>query len=172
MLYLSNCKNLVTLPDSIYDLRSLEYLILPGCSNLEKFPKNLEALCSLVELDLSHCNLMEGSIPTDIWGLYSLEKLNLRGNHMVSILPASLNFVSFVTLISVTARCSKKFQSFHQVYQKYMPTIRSWKCYQVHHLYSGLPSSNGSNQQVMRYDFYLIMTLKNFHPPSSTPITY
>ncbi|RVW11961.1 hypothetical protein CK203_091828 [Vitis vinifera] len=28
---------------------------------------------------------MEGSIPTDIWGLYSLEKLNLRGNHMVSI---------------------------------------------------------------------------------------
>ncbi|WJZ87752.1 hypothetical protein VitviT2T_007107 [Vitis vinifera] len=149
MLYLSNCKNLVTLPDSIYDLRSLEYLILPGCSNLEKFPKNLEALCSLVELDLSHCNLMEGSIPTDIWGLYSLEKLNLRGNHMVSILPASLNFASFVTLISVTARCSKKFQSFHQVYQKYMPTIRSWKCYQVHHLYSGLPSSNGSNQQVM-----------------------
>ncbi|KAL6343104.1 hypothetical protein AAG906_018942 [Vitis piasezkii] len=85
MLYLSNCKNLVTLPDSIYDLRSLEYLILPGCSNLEKFPKNLEALCSLVELDLSYCNLMEGSIPTDIWGLYSLEKLNLRGNHMVSI---------------------------------------------------------------------------------------
>ncbi|KAJ9701121.1 hypothetical protein PVL29_006459 [Vitis rotundifolia] len=85
MLYLSNCKNLVTLPDSISDLRSLQYLKLTGCSNLEKFPKNLEGLCSLVYLDLSHCNLLEGSIPTDIGCLYSLEILNLSGNHMVSI---------------------------------------------------------------------------------------
>ncbi|WJZ87726.1 hypothetical protein VitviT2T_007087 [Vitis vinifera] len=101
MLYLSNCKNLVTLPDSINDLRSLKRLILPGCSNLEKFPKNLEGLCSLVELDLSHCNLMEGSIPTDIWGLYSLFTLNLSGNHMVSI-PSGITQLCRLRLLDIS----------------------------------------------------------------------
>ncbi|KAJ9701111.1 hypothetical protein PVL29_006455 [Vitis rotundifolia] len=66
-LDMSSCC-LVTLPDSIYNLRSLEELTLQGCSNLE-----------------NHCNLMEGSIPTEIWDLYSLEILNLSWNHMVSI---------------------------------------------------------------------------------------
>ena len=84
-LSLRNCKHLVTLPDSIYDLRSLKYLMLHGCSNLERFPKNLKGFCSSAALNLSHCNLMEGSIPTDIWGLYSLENLDLSVNHMVSI---------------------------------------------------------------------------------------
>lgn len=80
---MSTC--LVTLPDSIYKLRSLRLLRLCGCSNLEKFPKNLEGFCSLDQLDLSHSNLMEGSIPTEIWDLYSLEILNLSWNPMVSI---------------------------------------------------------------------------------------
>ncbi|WJZ87731.1 hypothetical protein VitviT2T_007090 [Vitis vinifera] len=84
-LSLRNCKHLVNLPESIYDLRSLKYLMLHGCSNLERFPKNLKGFCSLAILNLSHCNLMEGSIPTDIWGLYSLENLDLSVNHMVSI---------------------------------------------------------------------------------------
>ncbi|KAJ9701112.1 hypothetical protein PVL29_006456 [Vitis rotundifolia] len=83
-LNMSSCC-LVTLPDSIYNLRSLESLTLRGCSNLEKFPKNPEGFCSLEQLDLSHCNLMEGSIPTEIWDLYSLEILDLSWNHMVSI---------------------------------------------------------------------------------------
>ncbi|RVW83228.1 TMV resistance protein N [Vitis vinifera] len=82
-LCMSTC--LVTLPDSIYNLRSLRHLMLRGCSNLEKFPKNLEGFCSLLQLDLSHSNLMEGSIPTEIWDLYSLVILNLSWNHMVSI---------------------------------------------------------------------------------------
>ncbi|WJZ87751.1 hypothetical protein VitviT2T_007106 [Vitis vinifera] len=101
MLYLSNCKNLVTIPDSINDLRCLKRLILPGCSNLEKFPKNLEGLCTLVELDLSHCNLMEGSIPTDIWGLYSLCTLNLSGNHMVSI-PSGITQLCRLRLLDIS----------------------------------------------------------------------
>ena len=79
-LDMSNC--LVTLPDSIYNLRSVT---LRGCSNLEKFPKNPEGFYSIVQLDFSHCNLMEGSIPTEIWDLNSLEILNLSWNHMVSI---------------------------------------------------------------------------------------
>ena len=45
----------------------------------------IEGLCFLFELILSDCNLMEGSIPTDIGCLYTLEILNLSGNHMVTI---------------------------------------------------------------------------------------
>ncbi|KAL6343117.1 hypothetical protein AAG906_019660 [Vitis piasezkii] len=66
-----------------------------------KFPKNLEGLCSLVELDLSHCNLMEGSIPTDIWGLYSLCTLNLSGNHMVSI-PSGITQLCRLRLLDIS----------------------------------------------------------------------
>ncbi|KAL6342811.1 hypothetical protein AAG906_016646 [Vitis piasezkii] len=91
MLYLSNCKKLVTIPDSINDLRCLKRLIL----------LNLEGLCSLVELDLSHCNLMEGSIPTDIWGLYSLCTLNLSGNHMVSI-PSGITQLCRLRLLDIS----------------------------------------------------------------------
>ncbi|KAL6343097.1 hypothetical protein AAG906_018933 [Vitis piasezkii] len=75
-LDMSNC--LVTLPDSIYNLRSLEDLTLRGCcSNLEKFPKNPEGFCSLERLDLSHCNLMV-SIPSGISQLCKLRYLDIK----------------------------------------------------------------------------------------------
>ncbi|KAL6343134.1 hypothetical protein AAG906_019677 [Vitis piasezkii] len=74
-LDMSNC--LVTLPDSIYNLRSLDDLTLRGCcSNLEKFPKNPEGFCYLERLDLSHCNVMVG-IPSGFSQLCKLRYLDI-----------------------------------------------------------------------------------------------
>ncbi|KAL6343091.1 hypothetical protein AAG906_018924 [Vitis piasezkii] len=84
-LDMSNC--LVTLPDSIYNLRSLEDLTLRGCcSNLEKFPKNPEGFCSLERLDLSHCNLMV-SIPSGISQLCKLRYLDISHCKMLQDIP-------------------------------------------------------------------------------------
>ncbi|XP_048430265.1 disease resistance protein RPV1-like [Pyrus x bretschneideri] len=54
---------------------------------------SLKDLCFLKELNLEECNLCEGAIPDDIGFLSSLERLNLSGNHMVS-LPASIGGLS------------------------------------------------------------------------------
>ena len=84
-LYMSNC--LVTLPDSIYNLRSLKHLTLRGCcSNLEKFPQNPEGFCSLERLDLSHCNLMV-SIPSGISQLCKLRYLDISHCKMLKDIP-------------------------------------------------------------------------------------
>ncbi|KAM1344617.1 hypothetical protein FF1_034082 [Malus domestica] len=50
---------------------------------------SLKDLRFLKELNLKDCNLCEGAIPDDIGFLSSLERLDLSGNHMVS-LPASI----------------------------------------------------------------------------------
>ncbi|KAM1481888.1 hypothetical protein EV1_033733 [Malus domestica] len=54
---------------------------------------SLKDLCFLKNLNLEDCNLCEGAIPEDIGFLSSLEKLNLSGNHFVS-LPASISGLS------------------------------------------------------------------------------
>ncbi|WJZ87739.1 hypothetical protein VitviT2T_007097 [Vitis vinifera] len=84
-LDMSNC--LVTLPDNIYNLRSLKDLTLQGCcSNLEKFPKNPEGFCSLERLDLSNCNLMV-SIPSGISQLRKLRYLDISHCKMLQDIP-------------------------------------------------------------------------------------
>ncbi|XP_068319247.1 disease resistance protein RUN1-like [Pyrus communis] len=54
---------------------------------------SLKDLSFLKELNLKDCNLCEGAIPDDIGFLSSLERLNLSGNHFVS-LPASIGGLS------------------------------------------------------------------------------
>ncbi|CAN6582555.1 unnamed protein product [Malus baccata var. baccata] len=54
---------------------------------------SLKDLCFLKKLNLKNCNHCEGAIPDDIGFLSSLERLNLSGNHLVS-LPASIGGLS------------------------------------------------------------------------------
>nr|XP_028962312.1 TMV resistance protein N [Malus domestica] len=54
---------------------------------------SLRDLCFLKDLNLENCNLCEGAIPKDIGLLSSLVRLNLSGNHLVS-LPASISGLS------------------------------------------------------------------------------
>ncbi|KAM1118196.1 hypothetical protein FF1_042454 [Malus domestica] len=54
---------------------------------------SLKDLCFLKDLNLENCNLCEGAIPEDIGLLSSLVRLNLSGNHLVS-LPASISGLS------------------------------------------------------------------------------
>ncbi|CAN6543612.1 unnamed protein product [Malus baccata var. baccata] len=57
---------------------------------------SLKDICFLKDLNLEDCNLCEGAIPEDIGFLSSLERLNLSGNHFVS-LPASISGLSKLT---------------------------------------------------------------------------
>ncbi|KAF3961736.1 hypothetical protein CMV_013679 [Castanea mollissima] len=98
------------LPTSINHLKNLRVLSLRGCKGLSPKPSNklfsfpsmqqrrspdpaamlefsLSGLWSLTELDLSYCNLQ--AIPNAFDCLSSLLKLNLEGNHFVS-LPKSM----------------------------------------------------------------------------------
>ncbi|KAI4331932.1 hypothetical protein L6164_016879 [Bauhinia variegata] len=160
VLNLKNCKNLVCLPSTIHNLKSLKTLNISGCSKISRLPENLREckwleeldvsetgieevpscifdlenvkvlsfegcqglvskswnwflpfgwifgshsvpkgfrlphswsnLSSLQRLNLSYCNLSEGSIPSDIDCLSSLQSLNLSGNNFVS-LPNSIS---------------------------------------------------------------------------------
>ena len=79
-LDLSNCKDLETLPHTIYDLEFLEDLIAHGCPKLKKLPRNLgnlKGLRSLEKLDLSYCDGMEGAIFSDIGQFYKPRELNI-----------------------------------------------------------------------------------------------
>ncbi|KAI4331934.1 hypothetical protein L6164_016881 [Bauhinia variegata] len=90
-------------PSYIFDLENLKVLSLGGCQGLLskswnwclpfgcilgshpvpqglRLPHSWSTLSSLRRLNLSYCNLSEGSIPSDIDCLSSLESLNLSGN--------------------------------------------------------------------------------------------
>ncbi|XP_040374407.1 disease resistance protein RUN1 isoform X2 [Rosa chinensis] len=103
-LNLTDCKNLTTLPCSIYGLQNLGELHLGGCSKLARFPTNTKILnvdgCSLslpklwklstVGCSLSDCDFL---MTLDCWE--TLRYLRLAMNNFVS-LPACLT--KFVNL--------------------------------------------------------------------------
>ncbi|KAL6316880.1 hypothetical protein AAG906_022892 [Vitis piasezkii] len=89
-LDLKNCKDLETLPHTIYDLEFLEDLIAHGCPKLKKFPRNLgnlKGLRSLEKLDLSYCDGMEGAIFSDIGQFYKLRELNISHCKLLQEIP-------------------------------------------------------------------------------------
>ena len=109
-LDLRGCRDLVHVPKSISGLSSLETLHFGFCLKLDKLPEEfgslpcletlgldclkcelpcLSGLSSLRKLSLNYCNLMEEGILNHIFGLSSLEELQLKGNHFTSI-PADI----------------------------------------------------------------------------------
>ena len=90
-LDLSICTNLVSVPESIFSLSSLNTLNLQWCSNLKgfskikndkenliKLPDSIGHLKALKHLNLWGCKSL-GSPPKSIWNLSFLETLNVRG---------------------------------------------------------------------------------------------
>ncbi|XP_010263244.1 PREDICTED: TMV resistance protein N-like [Nelumbo nucifera] len=122
---LKDCRNLINLPSSICKLKSLENLILSGCSKLHNLPSkpwysffltlefprknhrsilipptSFSGLCSLKRLDLSNCNLLDGTLPSDLGNLSSLQELHLGNNNFCS-LPATINGLSQLQLLQL-----------------------------------------------------------------------
>ncbi|KAM5556241.1 disease resistance protein RPV1 [Rosa sericea] len=93
------------LPYSVFlkqNLRASSFGLFPRKSPHPLIPllASLKHLSSLTTLKLNDCNLSEGEIPNDIGSLFSLERLELRGNNFVS-LPASIHLLSKLHKINV-----------------------------------------------------------------------
>ncbi|KAM5552791.1 hypothetical protein ABKV19_025150 [Rosa sericea] len=98
-LDLTECKNLTTLPCSIYGLQNLKVLHLGECSKLVRFPTNTKILnvdgCSLSLPKLQYLNIAGCSLLSDCDFLMTLDcwetlrRLDLSRNNFVS-LPACL----------------------------------------------------------------------------------
>ncbi|XP_004292702.1 PREDICTED: TMV resistance protein N-like [Fragaria vesca subsp. vesca] len=82
-LHLFECKNLDSLPDSIYCLNRLEKLNLISCKQLKRLPPLSVGSCSLTSINLSGCNLLE--VPDGLIGLSSLQDIHLSGTLIESI---------------------------------------------------------------------------------------
>uniref|UniRef100_A0A7N2R0R3 ADP-ribosyl cyclase/cyclic ADP-ribose hydrolase n=1 Tax=Quercus lobata TaxID=97700 RepID=A0A7N2R0R3_QUELO len=74
-LNLSNCKDLLSLPDTICSMTNLKALSLSGCSILDRLPKNLGNLTGLKELDVNKTAIRE--LPSSLRHLSNLTSLNL-----------------------------------------------------------------------------------------------
>ncbi|PRQ36029.1 putative leucine-rich repeat domain, L domain-containing protein [Rosa chinensis] len=106
-LDLSDCKNLTTLPCSIYGLQHLAWLYLDECSKLVRFPTNTKILnldeCSLSlpklqYLTIAGCSLLSDCdflMTLDCWE--TLKRLDLSRNNFVS-LPGLTKFVKLGAL--------------------------------------------------------------------------
>ncbi|KAL6317035.1 hypothetical protein AAG906_026814 [Vitis piasezkii] len=94
-------------PPVIGRLRELQILSFSGCTGGRAYPSlfSLSGLLLLRELDLSDCYWWDAEIPDDFWGLYSLEKLNLSGNHFTMV-PPRITELSMLKVL-VLGRCKR-----------------------------------------------------------------
>ena len=94
-------------PPVIGRLRELQILSFSGCTGGRAYPSlfSLSGLFLLRELDLSDCYWWDAEIPDDFWGLYSLEKLNLSGNHFTMV-PRRITELSMLKVF-VLGRCKR-----------------------------------------------------------------
>lgn len=79
---------LLELPESIWNLSTLEELEITGHKDLKSLPNTIGNLYNLKVLDLSANNLK--SIPETIWNLSNLEKLMLWHNFELETLPETI----------------------------------------------------------------------------------
>ena len=99
-LCLRDCKNLESLPTSIWDkLKSLKSLFLSNCSQLRCFPQVLTNVENLRELHLDGTAIKE--LPSSIEHLNRLAILNLRGCRELVTLPESICNLCFLQYLNV-----------------------------------------------------------------------
>ena len=104
-LCLRDCKNLESLPTSIWDqLKSLKSLFLSDCSKLRCFPQVLTNVQNLRELHLDRTAIKE--LPSSIEHLNRLEILNLKLCRELVTLPESICNLCFLQYLNVSY-CSK-----------------------------------------------------------------
>ncbi|KAF7815863.1 TMV resistance protein N-like [Senna tora] len=90
-LNLKDCKNLVTLPRKL-EMNCLEEFVLSGCSKLEKLPEFGENMKRLSMWDVSETNIKE--IPSTIVSLMGLKTLSLHGCKSLALKSWSLSIFS------------------------------------------------------------------------------
>ena len=101
-LCMRDCKNLTSLPSSIFGFKSLAALSCSGCSQLESFPEIVQDMERLRKLYLDGTAIRE--IPSSIQRLRGLQSLFLSQCKNLVNLPESIcNLTSFKTL--VVSRC-------------------------------------------------------------------
>jgi len=84
--------NISKLPNSLGDLKYLEFLDLSYCTYLQSLPKSIIELKLLKELNLSNCIYLN-QLPENIDQLQSLEILNLAGNYILEKLPVNIGYL-------------------------------------------------------------------------------
>ncbi|KAI5083479.1 hypothetical protein GOP47_0003222 [Adiantum capillus-veneris] len=104
-LKLEFCQNLVRLPDSICNLKSLAILHVRGCSALERLPQELGRLSALESLDLHDCQKLK-RLPDSISSLNLLVELSLIGCNNLQELPEGIERLSALRVMRL-AKCHK-----------------------------------------------------------------
>ncbi|XP_040374917.1 disease resistance protein RPV1 isoform X2 [Rosa chinensis] len=122
-LDLIDCKNLTTLPCSIYGLHNLNSLEASGCSKLATFPKipvkmdslrrlslegsdireldeSIENIIGLEDLDLTNCKNLT-TLPCSIYGLHNLKSLEASGCSKLATFPKILVKMDSLRLLSL-----------------------------------------------------------------------
>ncbi|KAJ9672181.1 hypothetical protein PVL29_025708 [Vitis rotundifolia] len=103
-LCLRECKNLESLPTSIWEFKSLKSLFCSHCSQLQYIPEILVNMENLRELHLNETAIKE--LPSSIENLNRLEVLNLDGCKNLVTLPESICNLCFLEVLDVSY-CSK-----------------------------------------------------------------
>ena len=76
-LKLKDCKNLVCVPSTIFNLKLLKDVDISGCSKFESLPEILGNAESVEELDVSETAIRH--VPSSIGRLKNLKRLSLKG---------------------------------------------------------------------------------------------
>ncbi|KAM5552768.1 hypothetical protein ABKV19_025136 [Rosa sericea] len=110
-LDLDDCKNLTTLPCSIYELQNLEILKVSGCSKFVTFPEIKGKMNSLKKLYLKGSDIIE--LHPSIGNLIWLDELDLDDCKNLTTLPCSIYELQNLEILKVSG-CSK-FVTFSEI---------------------------------------------------------
>ncbi|KAL4594385.1 hypothetical protein ACB092_12G016200 [Castanea dentata] len=111
-LGLQNCKNLVHLPDAIFNLKWIEIVYLEGCSKLNRLPENLGNAESLRLLLLSKTAIRK--VPSSIGLLTNLKYLEFGGCKGLSSNKSCYELLPFFSMPTIPHPIDLLFNSLSQ----------------------------------------------------------